>query len=154
MIKIDSSLMDSLSSEAKVNTRKRINYNFHKHNESRFQRMLNAMEPGTYIRPHKHKDPDKVEVFIALRGKLKLICFDEQGNIINSTILELCSACCAAEVPAGTWHTIISLANDSVVYEGKDGPYHPDTDKKFATWAPEEHNPDVESYLLKLIESY
>ena len=36
------------------------------------------------------------------------------------------------------------------MYEIKEGPYNPDTDKKFANWAPEEYTDESKIYLDKL----
>jgi len=54
------------------------------------------------------------------------------------------------EVPPGTWHSIVILSPEAVVYEIKEGPYDPDTDKKFAPWAPAEGTDGVEEYLNEL----
>ncbi|MCD6090895.1 MAG: WbuC family cupin fold metalloprotein, partial [Bacteroidales bacterium] len=70
MIKINEAFISVVSQKAKESPRKRINFNFHKEDTATLQRMLNAMEPGTYIRPHKHENPDKVEAFFALRGRI------------------------------------------------------------------------------------
>ena len=42
------------------------------------------------------------------------------------------------EIPVGTWHSLIALEEDTLVYEVKDGPYSPEDDKNFAVWAPKE----------------
>ena len=68
MIKIDSKIINHLNSIAEGSSRKRINHNFHKESSDLLQRMLNAMEPGTYIQPHKHENPEKREVFLILNG--------------------------------------------------------------------------------------
>lgn len=60
----DLKFLQKLSKEANVSPRKRKNYNFHETPEDSIQRMLNALHPDTYIRPHKHENPDKREVFV------------------------------------------------------------------------------------------
>ena len=59
MIIIDSKTLEDLSQKAKESKRKRINLNFHIGDSDLLQRFLNAMEPSTYVRPHKHENPDK-----------------------------------------------------------------------------------------------
>jgi len=140
MIKITDQLLNSLSSEASVSARKRKNYNFHKQDSDLLQRMLNALEPDTYVRPHKHVNPDKREIFILLKGKIAVIEFDDAGNISDKIILEHALGNYAAEIKTGSWHTVISLGNNSVYYEVKDGPYDPVNDKVFAKWSPEENS--------------
>jgi len=81
MIKINEEFIEITSAKAKTSKRRRMNYNFHKEDSATLQRMLNAMEPDTYIQPHKHEDPDKVEAFFALRGRILVVEFDDEGNI-------------------------------------------------------------------------
>ena len=88
MIKIDQNLIADLAEKARNSDRKRINFNFHKVPGDPLQRLLNVMQPGTYLQPHKHENPDKREVFIALTGKFLALEFDEQGNITDSMILD------------------------------------------------------------------
>lgn len=151
MIKIDESLISQYSYKAKTSKRRRMNLNFHKEDAATLQRMLNAMEPDTYIQPHKHENPDKVEVFFVLRGKIVLIEFDEQGNIIDHILLDPKQGNYGGEIPIGVWHTLISLEEGSVAYEVKDGPYDPTVDKSFATWAPAEGNEDCQEYNRRLL---
>ena len=42
--------------EAQDSNRKRKNFNFHKTFDDPINRMLNAIEPGSYIQPHKHEN--------------------------------------------------------------------------------------------------
>ena len=37
--------------------------------------MLNAIQPGSYIRPHRHLDPPKSESLILLQGMLGYVSF-------------------------------------------------------------------------------
>ncbi|MDY0103934.1 MAG: WbuC family cupin fold metalloprotein [Lentimicrobium sp.] len=153
MIKIDHNLLKTISRQAKQSPRLRMNYNFHSGSEDTLQRMLNAMEPGTYICPHKHENPDKREVFFALKGTICLVEFDDKGNIRDHTIIKPDGDCPGVEIPERTYHTVISLEPGSVAYELKDGPYNPTEDKNFATWAPPEGSPEATYYLTKLIST-
>jgi cupin fold WbuC family metalloprotein len=151
MIRIDSYLLDETSAKAKLSPRRRMNYNFHEHYSDKLQRMLNAMEPLSYIQPHKHENPDKREVFFSLRGRILVIEFDESGNITDHTLLDPLSGNFGAEIPERTFHTIVALDPDSVAYEVKDGPYAPIDDKNFAAWAPKEQAPTAIEYLRNLL---
>lgn len=152
MIKINNDIFNRLTAEARTSPRGRKNYNYHTHTADPLQRLLNAMEPGTYIRPHKHENPDKREVFIAFRGKLCVVEFDSEGNITDHTILDWAAGMPAVEIAEKTFHTVISLQSGSVAYEVKDGPYHPNDDKCFASWAPAEGTPESKIYLEELIQ--
>jgi cupin fold WbuC family metalloprotein len=151
MIKINQTLIAELAEKAGKSDRKRINYNFHKVPGDPLQRLLNVMQPGTYLQPHKHENPDKREVFIALKGKFLALEFDDEGHILDFMILDPTTGNFATEVPARTYHSIICLAPDSAIYELKDGPYDPTDDKHFATWAPKEGTQECDGYISKIL---
>ncbi|HPE34700.1 MAG TPA: WbuC family cupin fold metalloprotein [Bacteroidales bacterium] len=152
MIKIDDDLLDQISAKAKSVKRLRMNYNFHPDYDDPINRMVNAMEPGTYLQPHKHENPDRFEVFLVLRGRFAVITFDEQGNIKDHFILDARDGKYGVEIPEKTYHTLLSLESGSVAYEIKAGPYSPLTAKNFAPWAPAEGNPAVETYMKSLLK--
>jgi len=151
MIKIDQSLLDHVSRLAKESTRGRKNYNFHKTYDDTLQRLLNAIEPYSYIQPHKHEKPDKREVFTVLRGRLLVVEFDPEGNIADHCIIGPAEKTYGAEIPERIFHSIFALEPGTVVYEIKDGPYSPIDDKNFAPWAPKENDVDVKEYIIGVL---
>ncbi len=136
-----------LKAQAKHSPRKRKNYNFHKIAGDPLQRMMHAMNPGTYVQPHKHENPDKREAFIVLEGKVAVVEFNDMGKIISYVILGHYTGNYIVEIPERTWHMLIALEENSVVYEVKDGPYSPIDDKNFAGWAPKEGEDSCTDYL-------
>jgi len=152
MIKIDQALITGLAEIARNSTRKRINHNFHTEASDPLQRLLNVMHPGTYLRPHKHENPDKREVFIALKGKFLALEFDDEGKVADFMILDPAVGNYAAEVPARTYHSIICLEPDSVIYELKDGPYDVRDDKYFAPWAPKEGENTCNQFIRNILQ--
>ncbi|MEI6884621.1 MAG: WbuC family cupin fold metalloprotein [Bacteroidota bacterium] len=152
MVRIDKTLLDSVTTEAISLPRLRKNFNFHKEYSDTLQRLLNALEPMSYIRPHKHEDPDKREVFFALRGRILVIEFDENGEVADHQILDPAEGVYGTEIPERTFHTIVSLESGTVAYEIKDGPYSPIDDKNFASWAPAEGSAEALPYLRSLID--
>jgi cupin fold WbuC family metalloprotein len=155
MLKIvTSKLLDELSQKAKISPRKRLNHNFHDDLADPINRMLNAFEPGTYIQPHKHENPNKREVFIVLRGSLVVAIFDDSGNPVDFILLDPEKGNYAVEVPPGVWHSVFSLETGTVVYEVKDGPYLQISDKNFASWAPKEGDSGCGDYLMQLTDQF
>lgn len=150
MIAIDRDLINRLIDKAKSSPRLRANHNFHADFADPVNRMLNAIEPGTYIQPHKHENPDKREVFLILTGKAAIITFNDEGVPQTCRILTAGGACMGAEIPPRVFHTLLALESGTVCYEIKDGPYEPATDKQFAPWAPAEGNPECQNYLNRL----
>ncbi len=151
MIAIDRSLVSSVTEKAVDSPRLRKNFNFHTDFADPVNRMLNAFEPGTYVRPHKHESPDKCEVFILLTGRAAAIRFDDSGSIVEHVVLDNANGIYGVEFAPREWHMIISLASGTVLYEVKPGPYAPLTDKNFAPWAPAEGSPETGNYLASLI---
>jgi cupin fold WbuC family metalloprotein len=153
MFKIDKIFTDELIVNASKSERRRTNFNFHNEAGDTLQRMLNIMNIDTYVCPHKHTNPDKREAFILLRGKVMAIEFDEHGNITESFILDRENESFGCEIKQRSYHTLICLEDNSVLYEVKDGPYDPHTDKVFAPWAPKEGDPDCQTFNRKLLDS-
>lgn len=147
MIRIDKALLNRISRHAKESPRRRMNHNFHPTFDDPLQRMLNAIEPFSYIQPHKHENPDKRELFTLLRGRLLVVEFDPEGNITDHCILESEKGSFGAEIHERTYHSIFALDPGTVVYEIKDGPYSPIDDKDFAPWAPKEGDAGVREYV-------
>lgn len=151
MIKIDQNLLDEMMVKSRLAKRGRAFFTFHKSDDDTMQRMLNAMQPGTYLQPHKHENPDKREVFLVLTGKFLVVEFDESGKITDHMTLDAQSNFRAAEIAERVIHTVICLAPDSIVYELKDGPYDPIDDKNFAVWAPKEGDQGCDKFINKIL---
>jgi len=150
---ISHKVLDQLSLEASGSDRLRKNFNLHDDYADPCQRLFIAMEPGTYIRPHRHTDPPKPECFMAVRGKLALVVFDDDGEVKQVVCFGDGCDTLAIDLPAGVWHSIIVLEPGSIFFETKPGPYVAMSDKDFAPWAPEENSPEVGSYLSVLTET-
>ena len=147
---IDCSLLDEISSEARDSLRKRKNRNFHASDNAPANRLLNAVEPGSYVAPHRHLDPTKDETLIVLRGKFGLVIFDDVGEVIQTHVIDAGGAACGVDIPHGTWHCVVSLQSGSVFFEAKAGPYLPITHAEKAPWAPTESAADASDYLARM----
>lgn len=139
---------DALLGEASCSPRRRAIYRLHEHEEP-VQRMLNAMLPGTYVQPHKHEAPDKVELFCILVGQVAVLEFDAAGNVESVTRLSAYGVQRIAEIAPRTYHTLIPLEK-AVLLEIIEGPYDAQTHKKPAPWAPEEDNSQAADYRMVL----
>jgi cupin fold WbuC family metalloprotein len=150
LVKITTEEIKKLQLQARHSARKRMNLNFHEYAGDPLQRMLHAMRPGTYVQPHKHQNPDKREAFIILTGRVAVIEYDYTGNVVNHIVLDPKEGNYGAEIPPRTWHSLIALEENSVVYEVKDGPYLAIQDKNFAKWAPREGDKGCSTFLKNL----
>ena len=118
---IDTTLLDSVSSEAKASPRLRKNYNFHQSLEDKCHRFLNAVEPGTKVEIHRH--PTKDETFVILRGKVRVTTHNDDGSIIEAVVLCSEEGRYGVNIPKGVWHTIETMEPNSCIFECKEGPF-------------------------------
>ena len=146
---INTQLLDQISAQARRSPRLRMNHNFHQSPADTVQRMLNAIEPGTYLRPHRH--PDREEVFLVLRGTMILLVFDDAGNVLERVPLCAREGTYGVEIPPMVWHTVVINEPDAVMYELKRGPYEPLAEEHFAPWSPRpDEGQAVENYVKHL----
>jgi cupin fold WbuC family metalloprotein len=144
--------MEDASKEARASERKRSNYNFHTSYNDPIQRFLNAVEPDTYLRPHKHDNQDKTEIFLILKGRILILEFDDNGEILDHIILDSEGGNKGVEIPYNIWHSFISLQESSVLYEIKEGPFIQETGKIFANWSPEEGTKEAHGFNNKILQ--
>lgn len=142
--------LKALTKKARLSPRLRMNDNLHELPD-KVQRFLNAIEPGSYVRPHRHMDPPRAECFTVLKGKFLVVLFDDGGKVTEKIILDGMKNI-AIEIKPGIWHTVISLRKGGIFFEVKEGPYVPTTDKDFAPWAPAEAGKEAEKWMKNLVK--
>ncbi|MGA9033032.1 MAG: WbuC family cupin fold metalloprotein [Sulfuricaulis sp.] len=147
---IDRDFLEQVSAEAKKSPRRRKNYNFHALETDTCNRLLNAIEPNSYIQPHCHHEAAKDETLIVVRGRLGVMFFDERGTVTATVVLTPAGESVGANIPHGMYHTLVALEPGSVFFEAKAGPYVPLTPREKAPWAPAEGEPHAASYLADL----
>ena len=145
--------LDEAVQESRKSPRGRIIAPLHRSLSDPLHRMLNAMQPGSYVRPHRHLDPPKAEAWIVLQGAVLFVTFFEDGGIRDHLVLEANSETFGVDLVPGHYHTLVALKPDTIIYEVKTGPFEEKTDKSFAPWAPEEGTAGVQTYLSNLLEA-
>lgn len=123
---IDTDLLDNLTEQAKGSPRLRMHYDLRDTPEDESMRMLNALEPGTEIPIHRHRQTS--EDVICIRGEVIEVLFDTDGHETERYHLKKGDAC---HVPIDVYHTCRSLVSGSVIFEFKNGKYAPDTTEDF-----------------------
>ena len=66
----DANFLNVLTSEAQVNPRKRQYRNIHKSYNDPSQQLFNAIELGSYIRPHRHAMNPRDKLLVAICGSM------------------------------------------------------------------------------------
>ena len=120
---IDKQLLDDVSRQAQKSDRLRMNYNFHQSLDDKCHRFLNAVEPGTKVEIHRH--PTKDETFILLRGKVRVLTYNDAGEILDDIILDPQEGRYGVDIPKNVWHNVECMESGSVFFECKEGPFVP-----------------------------
>lgn len=147
---ITTDLIEQVIAASRNSERRRMILPLHKSSQDSLHRMFNAMQPNTFIQPHRHSNPAKAETVLVLRGSLCFVTFDFAGVVDQMIDLAAGSDVFGIDVVPGVFHTFLILQPDTVVFEVKPGPYSPTDDKDFATWAPREGDPAATAYLETL----
>ncbi len=130
-MKINKALLDKLTEQAKASPRLRMNMDMRTSSEDTSQRMLNAIEPGSPLPIHRHRF--STETVVMVRGSLKEIFYNDQGEITDIITMTAGGECPAIQIPEGQWHTVESLESGTVIFEAKDGAYTPPSEEDFLT---------------------
>ena len=118
---INQQILDDLTAQAKASPRLRMNLDLRNSPDDQSQRMLNALEPGTVMPIHRHRNSS--ETIICLRGHFEEYLYDAEGNLIET--IDMVPGGNVINVPAGQWHSLKSLESGTILFEAKDGPYAP-----------------------------
>ena len=113
--------------------RKRIIFPFHKSLSDNLHRMLNVLQPHSYIQPHRHLNPPKAESIIVIRGELVYVEFNQKGDIKTFYRLSHESFNTGIDIESGIYHTIFAATNDTIIFEVKPDPYERSSDKDYAS---------------------
>ena len=126
-MKITKAILDDLTAKAKASPRLRMNLDLRDSESEGSQRMLNAIEPGSLIPIHRHRNTS--ETVVCLRGRLVEEFYDELERRCTEAIeLSPNGPVVALNIPAGQWHTLRALESGSVILEMKNGKFEPLSD--------------------------
>lgn len=123
---IDQKLLDDLSAQAKVNPRLRQSYDLRTTPGDKSQRMLNALEPGTVLPIHRHRNTS--ETMVIVRGSLIECLYDEDGTLMDEILMSPNGTHPIIQLEKGQWHLLKCLESGTIIFEAKDGAYEPLTD--------------------------
>jgi cupin fold WbuC family metalloprotein len=152
LFKLTDEIVETGIEASRKSSRKRIIYPVQRNQVSEVQRLLNFMQPGTYVRPHMHQMPHATESIILLQGKLRFFTFDADGKQLSDDIVSPGPLNCMIDIEPGVWHSFLVLEKDTIIFECKKGPYDSETDKEFAKWAPEEGSTDSYEWMKRMNE--
>lgn len=147
----DAELVQKGLEYSRQSPRKRIILPLHRTQDARVQRMLNFMQPGTYIRPHRHNQPHAIETILVQQGAIYYLTFNNDGDVTRNLHISSSGLLPAlVDIEPGVWHSFLVLKHDTILFEVKNGPYDAKTDKEFADWAPEEFTKESQEWMDNL----
>lgn len=122
---INDAHIDWLRQAAAASPRGRVRINLHPDNDAPLHEMFIAIQPGSYIRPHKH--PHKSESFHLVHGAVDVIVFDDAGEITD--VIELgqpgSGKAFYYRMSAPLFHTLLIRSDLLVLHEVTNGPFDP-----------------------------
>lgn len=90
--------------------------------------MLNALEPRTKMPIHRQHASS--ETVIILRGKIEWVFYDDKDAKIGRAILDANGEPKMLNLKRDRWHSLVCLESGSVLFESKNGKYHPLTEEE------------------------
>lgn len=118
---ITSTILDELTAKAKASPRLRVNYELRNSAEDGSQRMPNAIEQGTVMPIHRHRNSS--ETCVCICGHFEEYFYDGEGQL--SDTIDMRPGGTVINIPARQWHSLKSLESGMVLLECKDGRWEP-----------------------------
>jgi cupin fold WbuC family metalloprotein len=105
------------------NQKGRVRINFHQDNSDLLHEMIIAIQPDSYIQPHKH--PGKSESFHIIYGAVDIVIFEDDGAIreVVSLAAEDEAKAFYYHMSKPFFHTLIINSDLLVVHEITNGPF-------------------------------
>ncbi len=144
--RIHSSKLQELAVQASAADRRRTHLNTHDSPDAEVQRLFIATSPDTYIRPHRHSEAHKWEFFMILEGRMDLLIFGSDGEILERCRMSPDDTR-AVEIPSGQWHSYVCCQPGTIALEVKQGSYIPVSEPDLVAWAPTENSARCQSFL-------
>lgn len=128
---VDAKELDLLAERAALAERRRAHMLLHSGPDDPVQRLIIALQPNTYVRPHRHSK--QWELLFLHRGRIDVLHFSKAGELLGRRPLDKGTP--IVQIPISEWHGCVVHEPDTVVIEIKPGPYRVN---EFADWAPKE----------------
>ncbi len=139
--------LEILKKHALAEPLRRSRYCLHTDDQQMVHEMIIAQCCDTYNPPHRHSG--KPKSFHMIEGRMKVILFDDDGNVTRSFIMAPPGQGEVAifRLNRPCYFTVVPLDEVVIVHETVQGPFDP-VKKDNASWAPAQH--DIEAGLAYL----
>lgn len=120
-MKIDKKLLDELSVQANESPRLRMHFDLRDSDCDTSQRILNAVEIGTVMPIHCHKNSS--ETIIVIRGSIKEFYYNENYEVIETIELNANGPIFGLSIPKNQLHNFEVIEPNTVIISFKNGKY-------------------------------
>lgn len=120
-----------LFKQASVSERLRSHLELHKCHNEKVQRVLIALQKGSYVEPHYHDQPHQWEMFVVMQGALELKLWSSEGEILGASIIGEGGDTSMMELQPGQIHSVECISEQALMLEIKEGPFDPANAKVF-----------------------
>ena len=143
---LSNGVLQELVLKSRSSPRKRAVKNFQEDSYPGPQLGLNIIQPDSYMRPHLRYSDEHI---IWYSGKLCSLIFKESGRVERGRILSKESS--YLFLPKETYHSLISLEEDSAIWFITQGPFDPNKSSEFLPNTPGEKE-NYQDYFQSLKE--
>jgi len=150
ILEVQEEWLSRLKNEAKREPRRRARLCLHMVPEDSIQEMLIVLCNDALVRPHCTLN--KTESFHVVEGELRMIMFDDQGNVTRRFDMGPLGSGkpFMARFASSPWYTYKPLSEFIVIHEITRGPFDP-SGTAFPVWAPE-NAPELKAFLERAAE--
>lgn len=134
MKKIGKDVIQNLYHEAEISVRKRSHYLLHNSHSEKVQRLLIGLIKGSYVEPHYHELPHQWEMFVVLRGEVRVTLYTNNGDVNDVFLVNSNNENNIIELSPNEVHSLECLSDKALLLEVKEGPFIHEFAKSFPRW--------------------
>lgn len=116
----------ALFQAAEISPRKRAHLNLHASYDEKVQRLFIALTRGSYVEPHYHEHSHQWEIFVVIRGLIRVCHYNSDGSIVSELLVGDGENAKVIEVLPHDIHSVECLSDTALMLEIKEGPFVPE----------------------------
>lgn len=127
--------INALFEQSRVSERLRAHLELHSSHCEKVQRVLIALQRGSYVEPHYHTQPHQWEMFVVMQGSLELKLWSSDGELLSERIIGEGGVSNMMELRPGQIHSVECVSDQALMLEIKEGPFDPLNAKEFPSFS-------------------
>jgi len=144
IIDVGSPTLDDLKQRAQMSPRGRFRLCLHHDTSAAVQEMIIVCRRGTYVRPHRHP-PGNTESYHVIEGEMTVYLFDDDGKVTRRIEMGQVGSgkSFLYRIACDVWHLPVPTSDVVVYHEVYSGPFDKEVDVCYASWSPDDSDPQV-----------